>query len=272
MPYRKRPPARAKRNFRRVGRALVAKKRRFMPKQRFSNSDKGMKLKITTCGTFKKSDFFTASDGSMFINLLWNPTQNLSTTPTQSGDTFVCNPVYHNDCNVPTVLYNYYRHTCIVFEMTRPAIAINYGEGEVGPANQIRRQSVPFASEVLHSKVIYEPDAHTGSIQPTTTLTPKLNIQYPTSYNALVDNGTTGVQHGDKKSIKRVWKPTNAVEKRWSSKSGDRDLSIGGLHCRFKSHNAIDLSPDEGNQWHCQDQAVLLDWTAHIYMEYKGRV
>lgn len=277
---RRKPNTRAKRNFKKVARKMVRKtKPRFVRRPRYTtNTDNILKLKTKQYGSFKKTDFFAnTSDGSMFLDILFNVTKNLSVTPTVSSSTSACNCFYHPDTAVPQQLYRQYRTTCIVMEFYRPSIAINYGNEEVGPANQIRQQDVPLGTKIMHTKIVYQPDNTTNAIQPDAVLTPRLNLAHPTTWKEGVDDGKTFVNHRNAKIVKRIFKPIG-IERRWrnkgassSSEVDDQEISMGGIHLRYKSRNALDILNSEELQWHAQDDATILNFTATIYTEYKDR-
>jgi hypothetical protein len=241
-----------------------------------------MKLKVKVAGDFKQDDFFantgSGKDGSMFINGYFNPTKNLSVGVAKSSTEAYSNFVYHPDNAVPQQLYKKYRCTKIVFKFTRPKIPFCYGTADIGPSTQIKAQTVPVGTKVMHSKVVYQPNNTTNSIEPVAVLTPKVNINYPTSWGECIDDGKVFVDHGAATTFTRVWMPSTPYEKRWRYKGAsanneidDQELGCGGIHIRFKSANALDLNPDDELQWHAMPHSVILDWTATVHMEYSGR-
>jgi hypothetical protein len=274
MPYNRKPAYRARRNFRRWAKPFVRRRKFMNPKklQRTRNPDDKMRFKVRVSSELKMEDFKTESDGSMFHNIYFSPFAPVSQQPVFSGNDSFSNLFYHPDCAKMLELYEHYRVSCIYTQFKRPQIPITYATQEPNPTTTIRSQSVPLGTKCMHTKVNYQPDNTTGSVQPTALLQPKLALTMPTSWEEGIDDGYRFVNHGSKSTFTRCWKPSAPIEKRWRSKlNDDSELALGGLHIRLKSNAPIDAIPNDDEQWSCADNIVILEMTTTIYLEYKNR-
>lgn len=232
-------------------------------------------LKITMHRTLYKKDFMvTVPDNSIFHDIMFNPTQNLSVLTTNGTS----NLLYHPDAGRLIGLYEKYKCVCVVLKMSRPNTPISYNNANSGATLNNQLATIPWGTKILHTSVEYMPDnqPNSGIESNMTPLQLRQVTSHPGSWREAVDDGKKlFVNHGFKRSCTRVWKPANAYERRWVDNTvGNRELVRGGIHIRFKKEHPVDLDGKTANNsnFNWNQDLAMLEIEATIYMKYKDRV
>lgn len=275
MVFRKKIPARAKRNFRRVAKKMVAyKKRTFKPRRSLQGDTKDF-LKITMHRELYKRDFrVNSTDQSMFHDILFNPLVNVSANANGNSTS---NLFYHPDlAKLTETLYNKYKITCIVMKFSRPNTTIYYNNtsGNISASHQLPTQ--PWGTKICHSYLTYNPNATTNVVESNTTLTPRVNCLTPSKWRECVDDGRKQFKsHTYKRQVTRVFRPATNFEKQWRSVSNDdQEICRGLIHIRFEKDHPIDLynlTSTGGGNYNYKEEAKLLDIEATVYCQYTDR-
>ena len=271
MAYKRKPTARAKKNFRKVARKMVYNKRKFSTKPAKGMGDTRDFLKITMHREITKSMMDISSDRSMHYTILFNPKNNIAPNTDHAG-----NLLYHPDFSCFQNLYKQYKVSCIVLKLTRANQNFMYGNTTPNQVQSIQLPSVEWGTKVLHSTLSYQPDAVTNNVQGNAVLTPRVNLQAPTGWREAVDDGRQLFKnHHYKRSCTRVWKPVGPFEKRWRRiDNDDNELARGGIHIRLEHDRLVDYGVDDTRNnvnWNYRENAVVFDIDATIYMHYRDR-
>ena len=278
MPYRKKIPARAKRNFKRVAKKMVNyKKKTFRPRKLLNGQgDTRDFLKITMSRQITKANMLVASDQSMSFTILNNPMTNITPNTDHAS-----NLLYHPDFSKFNTLYRQYKVSCIVYKISRPNVNFCYNNTTPNQTHSVQLPTLPWGTKILHSTLSYAPDAVTNTTQSNTNLVPRVNTIAPNNWREAVDDGRKLFHNHDyKRTCTRVWKPVGAFEKRWryfnvgGENIDDQELARGGLHIRVQKDHPLNLvdKTGTGNNWNYMPQTVLFDVEATVYMHYKDRM
>ena len=280
MAYKKKIPARAKRNFRKVARKMVAKKKFYRPRSYLNGQgDTRDFLKITMSRQITKAMMLVASDQSMSYTILNNPMTNVTPNTDHAG-----NLLYHPSFSQFSSLFRQYKCSCIVYKITRPNVNFCYNNTTPNQTHSVQLPTVPWGTKVVHSQLSYQPNGVTNTTEANVTLTPRVNSIVPSSWRECVDDGRKLFQnHQYKRSITRVWKPVGAFEHRWryfntgsgeSAQIDDQELARGGLFIRVQKDHPLNLTDKTGTtgNWNYMPQTVLFDIEATVYMHYKDRI
>lgn len=263
--YKKRATA-AKKIQRAARRKFVAKRKPIPRMPRSGNTDS---IKVRMSRSILRSDMLSSPDDSLYCNIFFLPSKNVSTTFT-SGQ---ANLFYHADFQALGNLYELYKVSCIVMEFKRPDVWIKQPATGTGEDNWIKCPTQEWGTEILHTRQVFKPDALTGSMQTVSDLTPRQTIYYPTSYREAVDDGAQRFKTaGYKRNQKRIYKPSTYLEKKWKHRTlSDSELALGGIHCRIKNGIfAIPNVPVENAS--VRNEQVMFDVTATVYMSYSQRI
>lgn len=266
---------RAKKNFKRFARKFVKKTKPKPPARKLvprSNGDKTDFLKVTVARELYKRDFTTAPDQSMYHDIMFNVTQNLSTTASNGTS----NLFYAPQTRTLFDLFAQYKCVCIVVKMSRPNQPISYNNTNFNSTGMnIQLPTIPMATKVMHTRLTYQPDSDpTDGVDSNVTVQPRICTDHPVSWRETVDDGARVKTHQYKRYVTRVWKPVNAYERRWTSTVNDNtELVRGGLHIRFQKDHPVDLynTSVNSNNFNTSSLVKLLDLEATIYMQYKDR-
>lgn len=262
--YKKRSAAKKiQRAFRRK---RFARKKAIVRKPLYPENTNYLKSRVNF--SIKAGDLTLNPDGSAYFNIYQCPWQNVSTTTNNLVYSRDFENMIGNSAASVIPLYQRYKLNCIVYEIRRPQLATT-PTGSIGNQTSFHPNQNMWGTQVLHSKVVYAPDAVTGVVQPTQLLSPKVELNFPSNWNESVDNLSKMFHvHGYKSYEKRIWKPLTPYEKRWRDYSfGDRELACGGLHLRSKS---MFIGPDLTGV--IPNDQVIWDVTATIYMSFNKRL
>jgi hypothetical protein len=261
-------PARAKRNFRRVAKKVVAY-RKPRPALRRFQGDLNDSLKITMSRQIHRKDMNELSDKSMECNIVFNPVQDVSTTFSNG----VANLLYHpSAAKLTEGIFRKYRCACVVLKISRPNVNFNYNNTNSNQTQNVTLPTIQWGTKILHSHIVNKPDSYTSAVQSNAVLTRQVVLIQPTSWNEAIDDGNRQfINHQYKRSCTRVWKPVGEFERRFVSVADDDlQLARGGIHIHMENQQPLSMDRSD-KQWQYDPDVVLFDIHATVYMKYTDR-
>lgn len=211
------------------------------------------------------------TDNSLSFSLLNAPWRPVSVTPQFDSAGNMTEPGYNRLYTADFVklqtLYDKYQLSAVDYEIERPKAFLNATDTDFHDLT-----TVEWGTQVLHGEQIYQPDSVTGSIQGTSTLTPKVIHYFSTNWQACVDDSDKRFQlHGTKNRAVVSWRPQTPFEKQWRNiLYSDNEIACGGLHLRIKSAYPIPVL-DGASTPSYNGQQVMFTITARLTMKYMNR-